>query len=268
MNLIVDISYAVFYRFYAIKSYLKISKQNGTISLNIDDERFRELYMKTFCDMMQKLATKFKASTILFCVDCPREKIWRRVHMPTYKNRRQLDDFDGRVFKYTFEEVIPELKERLKAKKSTRMTTVHLVSHPHCEADDIAYVISRQILGKDKKVIITGDHDYLQLLDENTEIYNLKYASLKDKSRGDNDTDILSKCICGDVSDNIPKLMSKKELENLFAMRSNEDIKELFSADERFQMNMRMIDLRYIPEEYVNEIKSTFDLDEECCTNG
>ena len=51
--------------------------------------------------------------------------------------------------------------------------------------------------------IITNDHDYLQLINANTTIINLKNKKLNDKSCGNPKHDLLLKIICGDPADNI-----------------------------------------------------------------
>jgi 5'-3' exonuclease len=86
------------------------------------------------------------------------------------------------------------------------------MSQKRAEADDMVYIYCKRTkaIGM-KKIVITSDNDYLQLLDDNTEIFDLKYKDLRTKSLGDSGKDILIKVLGGDPSDNIPKILSKKK---------------------------------------------------------
>ena len=59
--------------------------------------------------------------------------------------------------------------------------------------------------------IITNDHDYLQLINANTTIINLKNKKLNDKSCGNPKHDLLLKIICGDPADNIKVVLNVVE---------------------------------------------------------
>ena len=58
----------------------------------------------------------------------------------------------------------------------------------NAEGDDIIAVLKKKIRTKYEDIpiyIITNDHDYLQLFDNNTYIYNLQGLNLRTKSRGE-----------------------------------------------------------------------------------
>ena len=134
--------------------------------------------------------------------------------MNDYKDRKNMDDFDGRVFPLTINEIIPELKVTLQTFKMFRKCVPLMFMKfniINVKPDDIVYIYCRHMHNDENKIIITGDNDYLQLLDDTTEIYDLKDKSLRDKSLGSNDKDLLFKVLGGDPSDNIPSIMTKKE---------------------------------------------------------
>lgn len=262
VHLIVDLSYAIFYKYYAIKSYIKISKRED-VTFSLDDVKFKDLYKKTFCDMIVKLIKKFKATNVVFCVDCKREMIWRREFYSEYKNRSQLKDFDGRIFEYTFDNVIPHLEElltELKINRKPYQVKLCIMKHNRCEADDIAYIYSRVLFNDVSKVIITADHDYMQLLDEKTEIYDMKLKDLKRKSRGSNEIDLMFKIQCGDTSDNIPRLNTETCVENLIKNKTETEIHDLFcdNQSEAYKLNKLLVDFRLIPSNIIEEVCSEY----------
>ena len=256
MSLVIDLSYSIFYRFYALRSYRKISKRTD-FELNVDDGMFKSLFKKAFVDMIIKLSRKHKPDELLFAVDCMRCEIWRRNIMPEYKNRANLSDFDVRVFQLTMGEIIPELVEQMKEFKISRRphpVLVKIVKHEGCEADDLVYIYCKHFRPDCSKVIITGDNDYLQLLDDKTEIFCLKGKSLRSKSSGCKEKDVLNKVLGGDPSDNIPRLLSKNALSKLFQSKTITEIFEHYENDERFQRNMQMVDMRQIPQSLVQSV--------------
>lgn len=258
--LVIDTSYAIFFRFYAIKSYLKISKRDD-VEMTIDNENFKEMFKRTFIDMIHKLCKKFKPKKIIFSLDCPRDDIWRTELMADYKDRKNMDDFDGRVFPFTINQIIPELKVTMQSFKMFRKVysiDVHDIHHNKCEADDLVYIYCRHMHNEDTKVIITGDNDYLQLLDDFTEIYDLKMKCLRDKSLGSNEKDLLFKVLGGDPSDNIPSIMTKKKVKELLQTKNICEIMKLYEMNSKFKSNMNMVDMNCIPTYLIDEVKQTY----------
>jgi DNA polymerase-1 len=256
MILIIDLSYAIFHRFYAIKSYLKIS-QREDITMTLDDQNFKDLYKRTFIDTIHKLCKTYKPKTIVFAEDCPRSEIWRNDLMTDYKNRPRMTDFDARTFGFVINDIIPYLKmEEFKMNRKPFPIDVFTMKHENAEADDLVYIYSRHIQFDAKKTIITGDNDYLQLLDDNTEIYNLKSKSLREKSLGTNEKDILVKVLMGDPSDNLKPVCTKKKALNLINDKSYKDISEMYQENDRFCNNMKMVNMNLIPDTMIEAVKA------------
>jgi 5'-3' exonuclease len=80
---------------------------------------------------------------------------------------------------------------------------------PDCEADDVIGYISKYTFKNNKKLIISSDKDFYQLLDNNTIIYSPTWKKLITKIEVTEKFGIspenfcLAKSICGDPSDNI-----------------------------------------------------------------
>ncbi len=240
---------------------MKISKRTD-FDINVEDDVFKTMFKKSFIDMITKLVRKHKPHQLIFAVDCIRCKIWRRDVMADYKNRAHLSDFDARVFPLTINEIIPELIEKFKSFTITRKPhpiSIRTMQHESCEADDLVYIFCKHIDPEKRKIIITGDNDYLQLLDDRTEIFCLKGKSLRLKSSGCRETDLLQKVIGGDPSDNIPKLLSKTALSKLFKDKSTSDIFQSYKDDDAFKRNLHMVDMRCIPMNLIQSVVENFD---------
>lgn len=150
-----------------------------------------------FEQMISNLKKKYKASKCFCVFDCPKEENWRFKYYTNYKANRSLRDFNGDIFKITFDLL-----------KSNEVVTELAVSE--LEADDviaIAVDVLHEIENQDEIVIITNDNDYIQLLAKYPDlmIVNLEGKEIKDRV-DDIDTYLETKIIQGDKSDNIPSI--------------------------------------------------------------
>ena len=79
-----------------------------------------------------------------------------------------------------------------------------------CEADDVIGYLSKYSLKGWRKVIVSSDKDFYQLLDKNTLIYSptwkkfVSFKEVREKFGISAENFCLGKSICGDISDNIP----------------------------------------------------------------
>ena len=110
-------------------------------------------------------------------MDCPRTKIWRNEIFPKYKAHRH--SVLGEEYVET------ELFKIMRNEELFKKAGVHmLIRHPRLEADDCLALCVRNIrkIQTDALInIITSDLDYLQLADEKTKLYNLKFKDLNGK---------------------------------------------------------------------------------------
>lgn len=262
--LFVDTSYLSFYRFFATKRWMQFAHPDIDLNTIVWDqcdvfmEKYEIMYMKSLERFIREWNIPYE--NIFFVKDCPRCEIWRNKIYSNYKGTREAANKSftgGLVFKYTHSTILPSIEERFKC-KSMRVDTA--------EADDIIAVCKKHIREKYPKrqiVIITSDTDYVQLLDENTEILNLRNVSLKKKSTGCRELDLFIKSIRGDKCDNIPscfKRVGEKTAIKYFNDRKLlESMFEKFpSARTQYELNCNLIDFDNIPKELCDTILETF----------
>lgn len=150
-----------------------------------------------------KALKEFKPSFVVAAFDLP-GPTFRHKEFKDYKSQRAKTPED-------LYSQIPRVKEALKS------FNVPVFEKEGFEADDIIGVISKNASEADKEVeniVISGDLDSLQLVDQNTKVYTLKKGLkdtiLYDKERVKERYGILPsqlvdfKALRGDPSDNIP----------------------------------------------------------------
>ena len=104
--ILIDGSYYIFYRYYALMLWWKNSHKDEPIDEPIEKKEFVEKYKETFSKKIQDFIKKLKIAdpTILYFRDCPREQIWRNNNISNYKGTRNYDNFKGGpFFKLTYE---------------------------------------------------------------------------------------------------------------------------------------------------------------------
>jgi len=80
---------------------------------------------------------------------------------------------------------------------------------PDCEADDVIGYLCKYKLSDNKKVIVSSDKDFYQLLDDKTLIYSptwkkfVSFNEVNEKFKISAENFCLAKSLCGDPSDNI-----------------------------------------------------------------
>ena len=259
--ILIDLSYFIFYRYYALVQWWKLAKPDNELGNPIENLEFVEKFKKTFYEKMREIAKKLKLKDTLLigARDCPRSEIWRHEIYNKYKEHRgQDDDFmGGPFFKLAYNELIPNICEKI-------------LKCDNLEADDCVALTSKYIRSKypDKSIyIIANDMDYLQLADENIQIINLKYKNLQTSKHcsGNNKRDLFNKIILGDKSDNIPPVFKKcgpktvsKYFENPELFKT---ILEKENAYENYEINKKIIDFNEIPENLILKFYKLNNLD-------
>lgn len=264
--LLIDTSYCCFYRWTALQNWIKLNMQEKDFNedyMYSDDEIFMEKYDKRFWEGFKPIIKHFKVGKILFAIDCPRDSIWRVELYPEYKKTRTLSsDVKQKdcknIFKHTINELLPKYKEE---------HNIEYIRSERAEADDIIATAVKYFRGKDensKIIIIANDHDYLQLVDDNLEIYALastvkKMKLINQKSIGSGDENLLYKIIKGDSSDNIKSPFKKcgdktamKYVKNPKALEDALDKEP--GARDKFNLNKEIISFKKIPDDINNDI--------------
>lgn len=246
--LFIDLSYFIFYLYYARKKYFEFKEKS--LDNLINNEEFMDGFKK-FDIKINQIKKKLNLpdnTKVIFGKDCKRKEIWRNEIYPNYKKSRAVNNEVGDFFIYTYEHII---------------NNYTYIENNHCEADDIIGILTKHLYNDNMIYIITGDHDYLQLLyNENVKIYNMKFKDLREKSCGNNQTDLMLKILMGDNSDNIYPI--HKKLGPKTAMKyieNNELLLQKFEDEEiknNYDLNKKLIDMNEIPSNYIEEILDKF----------
>ena len=264
--ILVDTSYWIFYRYYAIIQWWKHAKPDDHLFENpYDNEEFVEKFVKTFVESLEGFKKKQKLHqqrskpetpcTIIAARDCPRKEIWRNSLYTSYKETRDKDDsfMGGPFFKHVYKE---------ENKLIYQAGANYVLQFPNLEADDIVAITKKNIRQKypeAKIIILANDHDYLQLLDNYTEIINFQNKNLREAKKvfPEADKNLFYKIVLGDKSDNIMQIFKKcgpKTCEKYY--KNNELFLEALTKDkeskEKYELNKKLVDFNEIPETLVN----------------
>ena len=273
MNFIlIDGSYYMFYRFYALNVWWKHQNKNNvnntlnsnTLNSNVNNtvndnkelynnDFFIEKYKKTFISKINEIQTKLNINeecTIIVGLDCPRKEIWRNKLYNDYKINR--DNNNHTVAKEFFKLVFSD-------KLFEKSKVDYIFSYPTLEADDCLAITTKYLLNhytNSKIWIITSDADYLQLACEKVQLYDLKFNNLNKKSFGNNECDKFCKIIMGDKSDNIPSVFPKCGKKTALKYYNNKELfnKKLNEKEEyikKYNLNKNLIDFDQIPDDLV-----------------
>jgi 5'-3' exonuclease len=239
--LLIDNSYFNFFRFHATVSWYNRDPERQKQAQNVswlENQIFMKTFEKMWFETLNKLDKKFKPDKIYICRDG--NDVWRYKLYPEYKStRKNYSDIDkhspGPVFKYvnsTFPDKTPKKCVFLYNKLA--------------EGDDII-AICTEFFKEHDIIIISGDHDLLQLSSNRVHIYQLK--GMKEITSKQPFIDLMIKILAGDQSDNIPQSFprcGKKTAEKL-AKEPNELEKMLKKHGRtQFDLNKRLIDFNYI----------------------
>ena len=257
--ILIDGSYFMFFRYYAIIQWYKLSKREPPLDSEnpINNKTFMDKFISTFQTKMEEIPKRLglENNVIIVGKDCHRKDIWRTKIYKDFKANRVYDDtfLGGPVFKSVWTN---DLFIKGGADK--------VFYHPKLEADDCLALTTKHILKivpNAKIWIITSDMDYLQLSQPNVELYNLKYKKLTESKNSFNDAkkDLFCKIVMGDKSDGIPSVFKKcgiKTAEKCY----NDDIyfktklkKE--NAYKLYERNKTLVDFNNIPKNLVNMFK-------------
>lgn len=275
--LLIDLSYFVFYRYFATFNwYKRQAGVNVDVEHIIQDAVFMDKYSKMFEKTIHELIKTYKVvekSNVVFVKDCCRDNIWRHAHYNGYKATRddKSTTFNKDVFVYTYNVLLPQLKEKI---------GFQMTGHYCLEADDVIAIITNTTLdnsmecGRDVSlVVITNDNDYIQLMNHQLLMAGVKEGvgaallirNLQDKNICERvgctpDEYIKVKKVIGDKSDNIPSIVKKCGEKTAYKLATNEGaLNALFAKDQaarqQYELNELLIDFAKIPLEYVQEVR-------------
>jgi 5'-3' exonuclease len=256
--ILVDTSYTLFYRYFATLRWMSMAHPEvykehiNDKDYNWKDNKiFIEKIEKVFLEGIIKLLGKriYKDSQIIFCMDTPKEQVWRTELKCDYKGER-FDMSSKTNFKPTFEHmytnIIPNILEN-----NDNMTSLKLNK---LEADDIIATICKHLEKSDRKIyLLSGDEDFLQLGRPNLLFINYKNKKPKELSIEEAKLALHKKILLGDKSDCIksifpPKFPSKLKKELVESIdKFNDYIKTNKEIKDKYEYNSKLIDFNYIP---------------------
>lgn len=217
---------------------------------------------------------KFKLSVenLIICADG--RDYWRKGVFPLYKQNRKKDH-DKSVFNWDkFFEDFNQIKTEIKTELPFNVVEVY-----GCEADDVIAVISKQQCPHQSKIIIiSSDKDLIQIQEnicskaEQWSPFHKKLITPKTNSYS-----LFEHVIRGDAGDGVPNILSDDDVfmddkkrskpiratnimqwEQKGGMQYPESFCTTAEMLEKFNRNLNLIDLRQIPECYVEKIVETF----------
>lgn len=178
--LLVDTSYWLYYRFFALRNwYSRAYPENVSNNPNfniehnwLEDEVFIIKYKKLFIENIKKLCKKFntKLTNVVFCIDCPHNDIWRCSKTDNYKGgrleshkKKQFNSFN--LFSHIKRVFLPILQTNYNIK---------IISCANCEADDVIGYASVSLINRGFKqiYILATDNDYLQICNDKIHMIN------------------------------------------------------------------------------------------------
>jgi 5'-3' exonuclease len=268
--ILVDTSYWLYYRYFALRSWYKKAFPDPSRDSNFDIEHnwledaiFMNKFCKLFIDNIKTLVRKYKSvmTNVVFCIDCSYKDIWRNSLTTDYKatrpeslKKKGFNSFN--VFSYMKKDYLPELQVQYGVK---------ILYHPKCEADDVIGHLAPYLISRDFPMVyvIANDNDYLQIC--NARVKMIKGNISLEAVPSGNDLSCVSerylirKILLGDVSDNIRacsvnKVLLEKNIhnnikelnstleDNVYKTVSKSNIELLLKDDEGYSFFSQLLD--------------------------
>lgn len=262
--LLIDGSYCVFFKYYAVLTWCRLQK----LEINIDNilqndtftKKYSKMFEKCFTDYVKKYSISW--SNVVFFKDAPRETLWRNDIFKGYKCNRDTnrEGFNKDIFNYTYNSILPDIQTRYKGFQVFEMEKM--------EADDLIGIVKKFIRETSSNVpiyILTNDNDYVQLHDNYTYIINLKYQNICDRIPVPVQQYVEYKILVGDKADCIPPITNKVGDKTAKKMLHDTNVlHELFSKDihakEQYEINRNMIDMDCIPKDLCYSVLKNIEL--------
>lgn len=256
----IDVSYYIFHTyFHVFHVFRQANSEIEVEKLMIDPEflaRFDAYFKSGIRRILKKYSTTYRHITI--AKDCGRANIWRKQLYNGYKENRNKGSktFNVGIFSHVYTRTLPSLELEYGLK---------VVEYDNAEADDIIAVLHSSIRKYDQDrqiVIITNDHDYVQLGDTNTHIINMKMTDLTKKAVHGCDKYLKYKILAGDLSDNITPVIDPLSEQYVWSLVNNKTFfkKHMLSDNfrDKYYLNRKLIDFRFIPIPVKYGIKTAF----------
>jgi 5'-3' exonuclease len=213
------------------------------------------MYLESITKLVKKKI--FDNSNIIFCMDTPKEKLWRMEIQDNYKSGRcdlSLKHNFKTTFNYTYDNMIPKFIEENK--------NIFKIIMDEVEADDLIACICLHLKEDNPNQIIylvSGDEDFLQLGRDNLIFINYKKKKPFTLTKEEALIALETKIINGDPSDCIPGIFQKgKRINKKEIIDSEDKLKKYLELNieskKQYEKNRLMIDFNNIPKKYLIKI--------------
>lgn len=255
MNFVlIDGSYYIFYRYYALKVWWNKARHPDEPEEPSKSERFIEKFCSTFISKIKEIDKNLNLTDSIKLVgkDCPQQSIWRNKYTKNYKAGRPNENNVAPFFKLAYEQKLFE-KAGIKT----------ILEYPTLEADDCIALTTKYMRNKHKNTkiyIIANDQDYLQIATPDIKIYDLKFKDITESKKcfKNPEKDLFCKIVAGDKSDNISAIFPKcgiKTAEKYFENKQlfQKKLEEFPESKNLYEHNRKIIDFECIPLDIVND---------------
>lgn len=144
-----------------------------------------------------------------------------------------------------------------------KYSDIVIIEVPYFEADDLGAIVSQYC--KDvENMLVTNDHDLLQLINDNTKIYNpFKREVITNKMT---EEELLLFYLCGCSGDAVPPVLSKTKEKKWIKKLAEKDLETIFAESseplkERFEVNKKIMNLSIdnLPKKLVKKVTDIID---------
>ena len=267
--LLVDSSYVIFYRFFALRTWYSMAHKEKFAIVNNSDEYdwmgdtvFMEKFNKTFLDGILKLLKKYKipSSNLIFSLDCPSWEIWRHTIINGYKENRKDSHIKSKFYCY---KIFAHAEENIIA-PFAKLHKSHIARVKNAEGDDINAVLIQHIRQSQSQsqsqsseiYIVATDCDYIQMCDNNTHLLDIKGKNLSNPKLTPTHCKLkylITKILVGDKSDEIPPcLISSKFLLSTKILTRN-------TSKEYTNCSIKLVEKMILDSEIYNMLLATFN---------
>lgn len=290
---LVDLSYLTYTRYFAVRGWYYKAHPDKVIPDDYNwtqDAVFMSKFHNLFTKKLQAIC-KLKAipmTNLVFGIDCRHMDNWRTNTQSTYKETRKdshsknnFRNFD--IFPYIRKTVIRTLQEQYGNL---------VIKHKNLEADDVIALYVKYLDKRDYKgqvFILANDKDYIQICNHRVQLIDLNCKPVSALILGPVMTGqeyLITKVLCGDVSDNIPACYLSRDMiakagqkcgrqylkatpQVVQVLMGNQVTKQILmdylaacrtgttteygwmTKDAQFEANVRMADFQMIPQEHV-----------------
>lgn len=203
-------------------------------------------YFVVFLRQITTWMNKHRPDSVHIFWDAPRETVWRRLVLETYKTR---------VASTYVEDISADLAMTTNvAKEFFKVMGVRQYDRKQMEADDLIYAASIDIHPK-PSIIVSTDSDMIQIpyLLASSSVYNPKKQEIVKVPECN---PVLQKALAGDKADSIDGYYGIGPVKSAALLEDNNTLRNFLDTKGRrlFQRNMLLIDLSLCPRLLANRI--------------